>query len=45
MFEDDLPELAVDDIVPLDVAVGLMGRGYDLNTIEGNAVFDPYFTD
>ncbi|MGC3025857.1 hypothetical protein ACPUER_12005 [Burkholderia sp. DN3021] len=33
------------DPMPLDAAVGLMARGFDLNTLEGRVPFDPYFND
>lgn len=47
MEHDDLIlELYVDDMMPLDAAVGLMARGYDLNALEGHQpMFDPYFND
>ncbi|MDN8037448.1 hypothetical protein [Burkholderia vietnamiensis] len=33
------------DPMPLDAAVGLMARGYDLNALEGRTPQDPYFND
>jgi len=42
---DNLPELPVDDYMPLDEAVGLMAEGYDLNAESGYSPFDPYFND
>jgi hypothetical protein len=44
----DADQFGMDDPMPLDVAVGFMSIGYDLNTLEGYNAFvpqDPYFND
>ena len=48
MDEDITHEFGSGDPMPLDVAVGFMALGYDLNTLEGRSAFipqDPYFND
>ncbi|SAK95798.1 hypothetical protein AWB76_07198 [Caballeronia temeraria] len=41
----DNQEFGTSDPMPLDVAVGFMALGYDLNTLEDRELFDPYFND
>lgn len=48
MFQDDYdnPYRSADDYTPLDVAVALMGNGFDMNQHDHHQpLFDPYFTD